>query len=44
MTIEEIVLEKVRGLPPEKQKEVLDFSDSLKPDVTCPPKTGPRKM
>jgi hypothetical protein len=32
MTIEEIVLEKLRGLPPEKQKQVLEFVDSLKPD------------
>ena len=32
MTIEEMVLEKLRGLPPEKQKEVLDFVESLKPD------------
>ena len=31
MTIEEIVLEKLRGLSPEKQKEVLEFVDSLKP-------------
>ncbi len=30
MTIEEMVLEKLRGLPPEKQKEVLEFLDSLK--------------
>ena len=32
MTIEEMVLEKLRGLPPEKQKEVLEFVESLKPD------------
>ena len=30
MTIEQQVLEKLRDLPPEKQKEVLDFVDSLK--------------
>ena len=30
MTIEEQVAEKLRNLPPEKQKEVLDFVDSLK--------------
>jgi len=30
MTIEEQVVEKLRDLPPEKQKEVLDFVDSLK--------------
>ena len=32
MTIEEIVLEKLRGLSPEKQKEVVEFLDSLKSD------------
>ena len=31
MTIEEMVLEKLRELPPEKQKEVLEFVESLKP-------------
>ena len=30
MTIEEQVLEKLRDLPPEKQKKVLEFVDSLK--------------
>jgi hypothetical protein len=30
MTVEEKVLEKLRELPPEKQKEVLEFVDSLK--------------
>ena len=29
MTIEQQVLEKLRDLPPEKQKEVLDFVDFL---------------
>lgn len=29
MSIEEQVLEKLRELPPEKQKKVLDFVDSL---------------
>jgi hypothetical protein len=32
MTIEEKVLEKLRDLPPEKQKEVLSFVESLKGD------------
>ena len=32
MTIEEMVLEKLRDLPPEKQKEVLSFVESLKGD------------
>ena len=32
MTIEEMVLEKLRGLPPEKQREVLKFVESLKPN------------
>jgi hypothetical protein len=30
MTIEQQVLAKLRGLPPEKQKEVLDFVDSMR--------------
>jgi mRNA-degrading endonuclease RelE of RelBE toxin-antitoxin system len=30
VTVEEQVLEKLRGLPPEKQKQVLDFVSSLK--------------
>ena len=30
MTIEEQVLEKLRGLPPESQKEVLEFVSRLK--------------
>jgi Protein of unknown function (DUF2281) len=30
MTIEQQLLEKLRELPPEKQKEVLDFVDSLR--------------
>ena len=30
MTIEQQVLERLRDLPPEKQKEVLDFVDFLK--------------
>ena len=30
MTIEQQILEKLRNLPPEKQKEVLDFVDCLK--------------
>jgi len=37
MTIEQQVLEKLRDLPPEQQKEVLDFVDSLKE------KNGPKK-
>ncbi len=32
MTFEETVLEKLRGLPPEKKKKVLDFVDSLQSD------------
>ena len=31
MTIEEMVVEKLRGLPPEKQKAVLEFVESLNP-------------
>ena len=30
MTIEELVVEKLRELPPDKQKEVLEFVESLK--------------
>ncbi|MBZ5627329.1 MAG: DUF2281 domain-containing protein [Acidobacteriia bacterium] len=37
MNIEQQVLEKLRDLPPEKQKEVLDFVDVLKE------KDGPKK-
>jgi len=37
MTIEQAVLEKLRDLPPEKQKEVLDFVDFLTV------KNGPKK-
>jgi hypothetical protein len=37
MSIEEQVVEKLRELPPEKQKEVLDFVDFLKE------KNGPKK-
>jgi len=37
MTIEQQVLEKLRDLLPEKQKEVLDFVDSLK-EMNGPPK------
>jgi hypothetical protein len=37
MTIEQQVLEKLRDLPPEKQKEVLDFVDHLKEQ------NGPKK-
>ena len=37
MTIEEQVLQKLRDLPPEKQKEVLEFVDSLKEE------NGPKK-
>ena len=36
MTIEEQVLQKLRGLPPEKQKEVLDFVDLLKEKKASP--------
>jgi EAL domain-containing protein (putative c-di-GMP-specific phosphodiesterase class I) len=37
MTIEQQILEKLRDLPPEKQKEVLDFVDQLKES------NGPKK-
>ena len=35
MTIEEMVLEKLRRLPPEKQKEVLEFAESLEQTNGC---------
>ena len=38
MTIEQQVLEKLRDLPPEKQKGVLDFVDFLKEKSTSPKK------
>lgn len=42
MTIEQQVLEKLRDLPPEKQKEVLEFVDSLKKENG--PKTPLRSL
>ncbi len=33
MTVEQAVLEKLRGLPPERQQEVLDFVESLQPKI-----------
>ena len=38
MTIEEAILEKLRGLPPVKQQEVLDFAEFLtaKPETKQP--------
>jgi len=39
MSIEEIVVEKIRKLPPRKQQEVLEFVESLKKKK----KTGPLK-
>jgi hypothetical protein len=32
MTIEEMVLKKLRGLPPDRQREVLEFVESLTPE------------
>src|ERR1022692_1547392 len=40
MTIEEAILEKVRMLPPEKQHEVLDFTEFLQARASA---NGPRK-
>jgi hypothetical protein len=40
VTIERQVLEKLRDLPPDKQKEVLDFVDFLKERKET---TGPRR-
>ncbi len=36
MSIEELVMEKLRALSPESQKEVLDFVESLKQKSTVP--------
>ena len=38
MTIEQQVLQKLRELPPEKQREVLDFVDSLEKEHSKPKK------
>ena len=40
MSIEELVMEKLRALSPESQKEALDFVESLKQKSTVP---GPRR-
>jgi hypothetical protein len=40
MTIEEAILEKVRLLPPEKQHEVLDFTEFLQARTAT---NGPRE-
>jgi hypothetical protein len=42
VTIEEQIVEKLRDLPPEKQKKVLEFVDSLKKDSG--PKTPRRSL
>ena len=34
MTLEEQLIEKLRDLPPEKKKEVLEFVDSLKDKIS----------
>jgi hypothetical protein len=40
MTFEQLILEKVRELPPDKQKEVLEYVESLRnsPQSTKPPR------
>jgi hypothetical protein len=38
MTIQQQVLQKLRGLSPEKQQEVLDFVDSLSSESGAPKK------
>lgn len=42
MTIERQLLEKLRDLPPEKQKELLAFVDLLKEKNGGPQKTAPQ--
>ena len=45
MTIEDQVVEKLRGLPAEKQKEVLEFVDSLsEPNATNQPRRSLRGL
>jgi hypothetical protein len=41
MTIEEAILEKVRLLPPEKQHEVLDFTEFLQARTEANPSRQP---
>src|ERR1700722_12538144 len=43
MTIEQQVVEKLRDLPPEKRREVLDFRDLLK-EKNGGPKKPPRSL
>jgi len=38
MTIEEAILDKVRSLPPDKQRAVLEFADTL---AASPPEKAP---
>jgi len=45
MTMEEAILEKVRALPPEKQRKVLEFTESLgTPAQKKPPLRSPRGL
>jgi hypothetical protein len=39
MNLEQQILERVRGLPPELQQQVLDFADSVRERAA----TGPRR-
>lgn len=45
MSVEEAILAKVRALPPEKQKEVLKFADSLSASAAPkPPLRSPKGL
>lgn len=45
MTLEEAILEKARGLPPEKQKELLQFANALSaPEGPKPPLRSPEGL
>lgn len=39
-TTEELVFQKFKQLPPERQQQVLDFLDSLKPEPVSKPHMG----
>jgi hypothetical protein len=42
MTVDQLVLEKLRSLPPEKQEAVLKFVESLEPPSSH--RNGPRRL
>jgi hypothetical protein len=42
--LEQIVLENLRQLPPDKQQEVLDFTEFLRQKMTAKPTTTPPSL